>query len=317
MLCFKEFKGKTLISIWFQNLPLIHYFYSMLKSMTGFGKATKEFENKTVNVEIRSLNSKNLDLSLRLSSTYRDKEHELKSEITKLLERGKVDLSVYVESKIEETPVQINTDLAKSYYNQLKQLATELNEPTTNLMAQVLKMPDVLKSERKEPNEQDWKDIQSVILLAVEGLNNFRSDEGKSIEKDFETRLGIIADSLEKIKEHDAARIQNIRDRIKKNLEEVVGKEKVDNNRFEQELIYYIEKLDINEEKVRLKTHLDYFIKTMKEPAGGRKLNFIGQEIGREVNTIGSKANDAEMQKLVVLMKDELEKIKEQTNNVL
>lgn len=285
--------------------------------MTGFGKATKEFENKTVNVEIRSLNSKNLDLSLRLSSTYRDKEHELKSEITKLLERGKVDLSVYVESKIEETPVQINTDLAKSYYNQLKQLAAELNEPTTNLMAHVLKMPDVLKSERKEPNEQDWKDIQSVIFLAVEGLNNFRSDEGKSIEKDFETRLGIIADSLDKIKEHDAARIQNIRDRIKKNLEEVVGKEKVDNNRFEQELIYYIEKLDINEEKVRLKTHLDYFIKTMKEPAGGRKLNFIGQEIGREVNTIGSKANDAEMQKLVVLMKDELEKIKEQTNNVL
>lgn len=285
--------------------------------MTGFGKATKEFENKTVNVEIRSLNSKNLDLSLRLSSTYRDKEHELKSEITKLLERGKVDLSVYVESKIEETPVQINTDLAKSYHTQLKQLATELNEPTTNLMAHVLKMPDVLKSERKEPNEQDWKDIQSVIFLAVEGLNNFRSDEGKSIEKDFETRLGIIGDSLEKIKEHDAARIQNIRDRIKKNLEEVVGKEKVDNNRFEQELIYYIEKLDINEEKVRLKTHLDYFIKTMKEPAGGRKLNFIGQEIGREVNTIGSKANDAEMQKLVVLMKDELEKIKEQTNNVL
>ena len=285
--------------------------------MTGFGKATKEFENKTVNVEIRSLNSKNLDLSLRLSSTYRDKEHELKSEITKLLERGKVDLSVYVESKIEETPVQINTDLAKSYYIQLKQLATELNEPSTNLMAHVLKMPDVLKSERKEPNEQDWKDIQSVIFLAVEGLNNFRSDEGKSIEKDFETRLGIIADSLDKIKEHDATRIQNIRDRIKKNLEEVVGKEKVDNNRFEQELIYYIEKLDINEEKVRLKTHLDYFIKTMKEPAGGRKLNFIGQEIGREVNTIGSKANDAEMQKLVVLMKDELEKIKEQTNNVL
>lgn len=285
--------------------------------MTGFGKATKEFENKTVNVEIRSLNSKNLDLSLRLSSTYRDKEHELKSEITKLLERGKVDLSVYVESKIEETPVQINTDLAKSYYIQLKQLATELNEPSTNLMAHVLKMPDVLKSERKEPNEQDWKDIQSVIFLAVEGLNNFRSDEGKSIEKDFETRLGIIADSLDKIKEHDAARIQNIRDRIKKNLEEVVGKDKVDNNRFEQELIYYIEKLDINEEKVRLKTHLDYFIKTMKEPAGGRKLNFIGQEIGREVNTIGSKANDAEMQKLVVLMKDELEKIKEQTNNVL
>jgi uncharacterized protein (TIGR00255 family) len=222
-----------------------------------------------------------------------------------------------VESKLIETPVEINTDLAKSYYTKLKQLATELNEPTTNLLSQVLKMPDVLKSERKEPNEQDWNDIHQVVLLAIEGLNKFRSDEGKSIEKDFETRLEIISDSLEKIKAHDASRIQNIKDRIKKNLEEVVGKDKVDNNRFEQELIYYIEKLDINEEKVRLKTHLDYFIKTMKEPAGGRKLNFIGQEIGREVNTIGSKANDAEMQKLVVLMKDELEKIKEQTNNVL
>jgi len=289
----------------------------MLKSMTGFGKATKEFENKTVNVEIRSLNSKNLDLSLRLSSTYRDKEHELKSEITKLLERGKIDLSIYVESKQQETPVEINTDLAKSYYQKLKQLASELNEPATNLLSQVLKMPDVLKSERKEPNEQDWQDIHSVVLKAIEELNKFRTDEGKSIEKDFEIRLGIIASSLEKIKEHDAARIKNIKDRIKKNLEDVVGKENVDNNRFEQELIYYIEKLDINEEKVRLKTHLDYFIKTMKEPAGGRKLNFIGQEIGREVNTIGSKANDAEMQKLVVLMKDELEKIKEQTNNVL
>lgn len=285
--------------------------------MTGFGKATKEFENKTVNVEIRSLNSKNLDLSLRLSSTYRDKEHELKSEITKLLERGKIDLSIYVESKQQETPVEINTDLAKSYYQKLKQLASELNEPATNLLSQVLKMPDVLKSERKEPDEQDWQDIHSVVLKAIEELNNFRTDEGKSIEKDFEIRLGIIASSLEKIKEHDAARIKSIKDRIKKNLEDVVGKENVDNNRFEQELIYYIEKLDINEEKVRLKTHLDYFIKTMKEPAGGRKLNFIGQEIGREVNTIGSKANDAEMQKLVVLMKDELEKIKEQTNNVL
>lgn len=289
----------------------------MLKSMTGFGKATKEFENKTVSVEIRSLNSKNLDLSLRLSSVYRDKEHELKSEITKLLERGKIDLSIYVESKLVETPVEVNSDLAKAYYAKIKQLAIDLNEPQTNLLAHVLKMPDVLKSERKEPNENDWKDIQEVIYAAITALNKFREDEGKSIEKDFMDRLSVISNSLEKIKEHDASRIQTIRDRIKKNLDEVVGKDKVDNNRFEQELIYYIEKLDINEEKVRLKTHLDYFIKTMKEPAGGRKLNFIGQEIGREINTIGSKANDAEMQKMVVLMKDELEKVKEQTNNVL
>ncbi len=285
--------------------------------MTGFGKAKKEFEDKIVSVEIRSLNSKNLDLSLRLSSTYRDKEHELKSEITKLLERGKVDLSVFIEPKVAETPVEINTVLAKTYYTKLKDLAIELNEPTTNLMSYVLKMPDVLKSERKEPNEKDWNEIREVILMAIHELNKFREDEGQSIEQDFQTRLTIISDSLEKIKEHDASRIQAIRDRIKKNLEEAVGKDKIDQNRFEQELIYYIEKLDINEEKVRLKTHLDYFIKTMKEPAGGRKLNFIGQEIGREVNTIGSKANDAEMQKMVVLMKDELEKIKEQTNNVL
>lgn len=289
----------------------------MLKSMTGFGKAIKEFPDKTVSVEIRSLNSKGVDLSLRLSSTYRDKEHEIKSDITKLLERGKIDLSVYVETKKQEAPVEINTELAKLYYSKLKELAKELNESESNLLTQVLKMPDVLKSERKEPNENDWTEIKEVITEAITNLNNFRADEGKSIEKDFETRLNIIENCLEKIKDHDAARIQNIKDRIRKNLEDAVSSDKIDNNRFEQELIYYIEKLDINEEKVRLKTHLDYFMKTMKEPSGGRKLNFIAQEIGREVNTIGSKANDAEMQKLVVLMKDELEKIKEQTNNVL
>jgi uncharacterized protein YicC (UPF0701 family) len=266
----------------------------MLKSMTGFGKATKEFEDKIVNVEIRSLNSKGLDLSLRLSSQYRDKEHELKSELIKLLERGKVDLSVYVESKITETPVEINMTLAKAYHVQLKALAKELNEGASDLA-----------------------DIYSVIMQAITSLNMFRDDEGKSIEKDFVERITNISNCLEQIKIHDTARIQTIKDRIQKNLEEVVGVEKVDKNRFEQELIYYIEKLDINEEKVRLKTHLDYFLKTMQEPAGGRKLNFIGQEIGREINTIGSKANDAEMQKSVVLMKDELEKIKEQTNNVL
>lgn len=289
----------------------------MLKSMTGFGKATKEFNTKIVNVEIRSLNSKNLDLSLRLSSVYRDKEQELKSELLKLIERGKVDLSIYVESKTEETPVDINIPLAKAYHSQLKKLANELNEPADDLLKHVLKMPDVLKSERKEPNEQDWKDIYGVVIEAVKALNKFREDEGKSIEKDFMNRIDIISTSLENIKKHDTSRIQTIKDRIQKNLDEFVGSEKVDKNRFEQELIYYIEKLDINEEKVRLQTHLDYFMETMKEPGGGRKLNFIGQEIGREINTIGSKANDASMQKMVVLMKDELEKIKEQTNNVL
>ena len=289
----------------------------MLKSMTGFGKATKEFEKRTVNVEIRSLNSKGMDLSFRLSNSYREFELELRSEITRMLERGKVDLSVYVESKSLETPVEINSGLAKEYYKKIKQLASELNEPATDVLYQVLKMPDVLKSERKEPDENEWKEIKTVIAEAVESLNKFRIIEGKSIEKDFTDRLGVIQNCLGKIIELDKSRLAAIKDRIKGNLNEVIGSDKIDANRFEQELIYYIEKLDINEEKVRLKTHLDYFLSTMKEPSGGRKLNFIAQEIGREINTIGSKANHAEMQKLVVLMKDELEKIKEQTSNVL
>jgi uncharacterized protein (TIGR00255 family) len=258
-----------------------------------------------------------MDLSFRLSSSYREYELELRSELTRSLERGKVDLSVYVESKHIETPVEVNSDLAKEYHKKIKQLAAELNEPATDVLHQVLKMPDVLKSERKEPDENEWKEIKGVINSAIESLNKFRAEEGKSIEKDFITRLSVIQDCLNKIIELDKERLKAIKERIKTNLNEVVGADKVDANRFEQELIYYIEKLDINEEKVRLKTHLDYFLTTMKEPSGGRKLNFIAQEIGREINTIGSKANHAEMQKLVVLMKDELEKIKEQTSNVL
>jgi uncharacterized protein (TIGR00255 family) len=289
----------------------------MLKSMTGFGKATKEFEKRTVNVEIRSLNSKGMDLSFRLSSAYRSFELDLRSEITRLLERGKVDLSVYVETKATETPVEINSPLAKEYHKKIKQLSVDLNEPATDIIYQILKMPDVLKSERREADENEWKEIKSVINEAVESLNKFRLTEGKSIEKDFTDRLGLIKNCLDKIIELDKSRLASIKERIKTNLNEVVGADKVDANRFEQELIYYIEKLDINEEKVRLKTHLDYFLTTMKEPSGGRKLNFIAQEIGREINTIGSKANHAEIQKLVVLMKDELEKIKEQTSNVL
>jgi uncharacterized protein (TIGR00255 family) len=285
--------------------------------MTGFGKATKEFENRTVNVEIRSLNSKGMDLSFRIPSTYREFELELRSELTRLLERGKVDLSIYVENKAVETPIEINTELAKEYHKKIKQLSAELNENVSDIIAQVLKMPDVLKSERKEPDENEWKEIKSVITIAVEALNKFRAEEGKSIEKDFSERLRLIKDCLDKIIDLDKSRLNAIKERIKTNLSEVIGADKIDSNRFEQELIYYIEKLDINEEKVRLNTHLEYFLKTMVEPSGGRKLNFIAQEIGREINTIGSKANHAEMQKLVVLMKDELEKIKEQTNNVL
>lgn len=285
--------------------------------MTGFGKCTKEFSDKTITVEIRSLNSKGADISLRLSSMFRVYELELRNELTRQLERGKIDLSVYVESKTEETPVEINLDLAKAYHTKLKELAKALGENDADLFKEVIKMPDVLKSERKEADENVWKEIMQCINEAIKDFNKFRDQEGRSIEADFKTRIGVIESSLNKIIELDKHRLAKIKERIKTNLSEVIGLDKIDTNRFEQELIYYIEKLDINEEKVRLKQHLDYFTSTMKESSIGRKLNFITQEIGREINTIGSKANDADMQKLVVLMKDELEKLKEQSSNVL
>lgn len=289
----------------------------MIKSMTGFGKASLELNDKTINVEIRSLNSKGADISLRLSSGLRNFELELRNELSKQLERGKIDLSIYVESNKAETPVEINTALARAYQEQLKQLAKELNEPLEDAISQILKFPEVMKSERRETDENEWKQIKSCVNEAIGQLNKFREVEGQSLKIDFEQRLAKIGSCLEEIKKLDSARIDTIKNRIRNNIDEVIGKTKIDENRFEQELIYYIEKLDINEEKVRLKTHLDYFLETCKEDSPGRKLNFISQEIGREINTIGSKANDAPIQKLVVIMKDELEKIKEQANNVL
>jgi uncharacterized protein (TIGR00255 family) len=289
----------------------------MIKSMTGFGKATAESGDKTITVEIRALNSKGADISLRLSSGLRNYELELRNELSKQLERGKIDLSIFVESNITETPVEINMVLAKAYHAQLKKLAEELNEPMEDSIHHILKFPDVMKGERKETDENEWKLIKNCLNEAIKQLNEFRDTEGKSLQKDFEDRLNKIGIYLEEVKKLDLHRITTIKDRIRNNLADVIGKDKIDENRFEQELIYYIEKLDINEEKVRLKTHLDYFTDTCKENSPGRKLNFISQEIGREINTIGSKANDAPIQKLVVLMKDELEKIKEQANNVL
>ena len=289
----------------------------MIKSMTGFGKAIAELENKKVNVEVRSLNSKGADISVRISSAYRNYELEIRNELTKLLERGKIDVSVFVESQQAEAPVEINIDLAKAYHVQLKKLAAELNEPLNDSVYQVLKFPDVMKGERKEADEKEWAKVKACILLAVAELDKFRAHEGESIQSDFNDRLKKIAQSLEEIKGLDVKRIEGIKNRIKGNLEEILGKDGYDKNRMEQELIYYVEKLDINEEKVRLQMHLDHFVSATKENSSGRKLNFIGQEIGREINTIGSKANDAGIQKLVVLMKDELEKIKEQINNVL
>ncbi len=291
----------------------------MIKSMTGFGKASSEFSTKKITVEVRSLNSKQLDLNLRTPYIYKEKELELRSEISKQLERGKVDISIYTESIQDTLPVAINKTLAKTYYNELKSLAEELKEVNTDLFRLTMKMPDVLKAEKEvvEFDVEEWKAVKATVDIAIEAFQKFRDDEGKTLSNEFEMRIGIIDKLLTEVISYDAARVENIRTRIKNNIADVIEKEKIDENRFEQELIYYIEKLDITEEKLRLKTHLDYFTATMKELGSGRKLGFIAQEIGREINTIGSKANDSSVQKLVVQMKDELEKIKEQLLNVL
>jgi len=290
-----------------------------MKSMTGFGKATTEIPGKKVTVEVRSLNSKQLDLNLRLPYLYKEKELELRADISKQIERGKVDISVFTESTLDLLPVSINRKLAKIYYNELKSLSEELDELNPNLLALVVKMPDVMKAEREilDLDEEEWQQVKTTVDRAIEAFQKFRSDEGSTLSNEFSNRISLIDKLLAEVITMDAPRVENIRTRIKNSLAEAIEKEKIDQNRFEQELIYYIEKLDITEEKLRLKTHIDYFINTMNEPASGRKLGFITQEIGREINTIGSKANDATVQKLVVQMKDELEKIKEQLLNVL
>ncbi len=289
------------------------------KSMTGFGKATNEITGKKITVEIRSLNSKQLDLNLRIPYLYKEKELELRTEIAKQIERGKVDVSVFTESTQETIPTTLNKSLAKAYYNELKSLSQELNDTNDNLLSLVVKMPDVLKAEREtvELDENEWKEVKATINKAIEAFQKFRIDEGNTLAKEFQSRISKIDSLLKEVISFDEQRIETIKKRIKNNLAEVIDVNKIDQNRFEQELIYYIEKLDITEEKLRLKTHLDYFTGTMLELGSGRKLGFISQEIGREINTIGSKANDASMQKLVVQMKDELEKIKEQLLNVL
>jgi uncharacterized protein (TIGR00255 family) len=289
----------------------------MIKSMTGFGKAVCELPTKKITVEVRSLNSKQFDLNLRIPSLYRDKESDLRSELARTLDRGKIDVSIYSEFTGESGGLSINKPLAKSYYADLKGLANELNNTGSDLLALTMKMPEVMRAERQELDEAEWSKVRVAVEEALKEFQRFRTDEGKTIADDFEKRIGFIRSSLEEVEKADAARVSAVRERIRKNIAEFVEKEKIDQNRFEQELVYYIEKIDITEEKVRLKTHCDYFIQTMGESNSGRKLGFITQEIGREINTIGSKANDATIQKIVVQMKDELEKIKEQVSNVL
>lgn len=283
--------------------------------MTGFGKADASVKNKHISVEVRSLNSKGLDVNTRMPGLYREKELFIRNLLVEKLERGKIDLSINVESSEGIKGTQINRSVVKNYYSQLKSIAKELKEEQDDFLEIIMRLPEVLKTEREEFNETEWKQVLKLIEAAIKNMDGFRVREGKVLENDLRKRIDLILKALIIVEEAD--RIAPIREKIKKSIEELVAKDKIDTNRFEQELIYYIEKLDITEEKVRLKTHCDFFLNTMNEKSTGKKLGFISQEIGREINTIGSKANDAGIQKIVVQMKDELEKIKEQLNNVL
>jgi len=281
--------------------------------MTGYGKSVLQLPSKTISIEIKSLNSKTLDLNMRMPSMYRAKELNLRKLIASKLNRGKVDFSLYFENTGEETFANVNPTVVNKYMTQLEGLATGNR---MQLLQMAIKMPDAISTERDEIDETEWEDIQNEILKALDNIALYRLEEGNVLEADFTKRIAIISDLLDQVLIIDPERITNVRERLHKGVSEL--KEKYDENRFEQELVYYIEKFDITEEKVRLQNHLEYFIKTLNsDDSNGKKLGFISQEIGREVNTIGSKANFAPMQKLVVQMKDELEKIKEQLLNVL
>nr|WP_315131079.1 YicC/YloC family endoribonuclease [uncultured Flavobacterium sp.] len=286
----------------------------MIQSMTGFGKATLQLPTKKITVEVKSLNSKGLDLNVRMPSLYREMELGLRNQIALKLERGKVDFSIFIESTAEQTSTKVNVPIVKGYIEQLRAVYAHADE--TELMKMAIRMPDTMKIEREEIDENDWIQIQTIIEEALQNILNFRRDEGMSLEKEFQLRIGNIRQYMTEALALDPERVQAIKDRLQTAISEL--KVNVDENRFEQELIYYLEKLDITEEKVRLTNHLDYFLETINgTEANGRKLGFITQEMGREINTMGSKSNHAQMQKLVVQMKDELEKIKEQVLNVL
>ncbi|MCD7976747.1 MAG: YicC family protein [Tannerellaceae bacterium] len=290
----------------------------MIQSMTGFGKVTAELPTKKVTVEIKALNSKQLDLSTRIPSIYKEREMLIRSQLLKELKRGKVEFSISIEYIGKETPVHINVAAIENYHNQIKKIAADLGvEEPADWFQTLLRMPEVIKSDIVEPDENEWNIIQRTIEQAITQLHEFRKQEGVMLQKLFIQKIENIASLLSEIEKYEGERIERIKVRIMDNLEKIAAKD-YDKNRFEQEMIYYIEKLDVNEEKVRLDNHLKYFIQTMESGQGqGKKLGFIVQEIGREINTLGSKSNHAEMQKVVVRMKDELEQIKEQILNVL
>ena len=291
----------------------------MIQSMTGYGKATAVFGDKKINVEIKSLNSKALDLSTRIAPVYREKEIDIRNLIARRLERGKVDFSLWVEKEASEAATPINVALVENYYRQIKDISETCHIPLPeDWFATLLRMPDVLtKVEVQELGEEEWVTVRATVEEAIDRLVDFRMQEGAALEKKFNEKIDNIERLLKSIEPFEKDRVARIRERITDALEKVAGTD-YDKNRLEQELIYYIEKLDINEEKQRLANHLNYFRETLAGGHGqGKKLGFIAQEMGREINTTGSKSNQAEMQNIVVQMKDELEQIKEQVLNVM
>ena len=288
----------------------------MLMSMTGFGKITGSFESKKVSIEIRSLNSKSLDLNVRIASNYRELESEIRKIVGEELDRGKIDVYINLDSTGDTKNFTLNKDLAKAYFEDLKDVNALINGKTEDYLSLILRMPDIYNNEREELSTEEKTWLLALMREACGKLNEFRRQEGDALVQEFTLRIEDIRRLLLEVPKYEAERLEVVRDRMRKGLEELENG-KHDQNRLEQEMIFYIEKLDVSEEKMRLMNHLDYYIQTMKVPMSGKKLGFISQEIGREINTLGSKSNHAEMQKLVVDMKDNLEKIKEQILNTL
>ncbi len=292
----------------------------MILSMTGYGKSECHFKEKIITTEIRTLNSKNLDLNLKLPSSYKEKENAIRNIAARSLVRGKAELIISLENTDEQTGYRINRPLLKYYYQELSDISREINAPlpASDIFAQILRLPDMLVSPHEELSVEEWDTIEKSIRNALENLDDFRKSEGKHLENDILNREIAIRELMNQVPDFEKERINLVKDKINKAFHEAQDKIHVDENRFEQELIFYLEKLDITEEIVRLKKHLDYFRETVSDECNtGKKLGFIAQEIGREINTIGSKANHAGIQKVVVQMKDELEKIKEQLMNIL
>ena len=286
--------------------------------MTGYGRGESTSDKMIVKVEVRSINSKLLDLNVRMPQMFREKELVIRNLAAEKLERGKIDLNIHIEYKGENKTNSINHELAITYFNDLKKLADTLQQPTERLMHLVMKMPDVISASKDEIGEDDWKQLNEAVVKGIESMDEFRREEGATLAKEIEANTNNILSTLTQIETLEPERMQLQKAKLRSQLEELLGKEGYDKNRFEQELIYYLERMDFSEEKVRLRSHCDFFFSTIQsKETNGRKLNFIGQEMGREINTLGSKANHAGIQKLVVTMKDELEKIKEQLLNIL